>query len=62
VSIIKLIASLISVALLWFKTKLEKDAEVKKKKQELLNEVTDAIDKGDTSAITSVFDRARRLR
>jgi diphthamide synthase (EF-2-diphthine--ammonia ligase) len=62
VSIIKLIASLISVALLWFKTKLEKDAEVKKKKQELLNEVTDAVDNGDTSAITSLLDRARRLR
>jgi hypothetical protein len=60
-SILTIISSLISAFLLWFKTKLEKDAEKKKKKGELLNEAKQAIKDGDTSAITSVFDRVKRL-
>jgi len=59
--IIQAISALISLLFLWFKTKTEKDIEKKKKKQELLNEAKQAIENDDTSAITSVFDRVRRL-
>jgi hypothetical protein len=60
-SIIQAISALISLFFLWFKTKVEKDAEKKKKKEGLLNEAKEAIENDDTSAITDVFDRARRL-
>jgi len=59
--IIQAISALISLLFLWFKTKTEKDIEKKKKKQELLNEAKQAIENDDTSAITSVFDRVRKL-
>jgi flagellar basal body-associated protein FliL len=60
-TILQAISALISLIVLWFKTKTEKDVEKKKKKEGLLNEAKEAIENDDTSAITDVFDRARRL-
>ena len=60
-SVLAIISSLFKLFFLWFNTKTEKDAEKKKKKEGLLQEGKDAIENGDTSAITSVLDRVHRL-
>jgi hypothetical protein len=59
--ILKIISSFISVFLLWFKTKLEKDAEIKKEKEDIRKEAVDAIKKKDISAVNSIIQRANRL-
>jgi hypothetical protein len=60
-TILQAISALISLIVLWFKTKTEKDVEKKKKKEGLLNEAKEAIKNDDISAITDAFDRAHRL-
>jgi hypothetical protein len=45
----------------WFNIKMEQNASKKKMKEDAFKEVTNGIKKGDTSAITSGFDRINRL-
>lgn len=53
------ISGVIQIIYLLLKNKFEKDAELKKKKEELHVEAKEAIKSRDASRITSVLDRMR---
>jgi len=58
-NIITILSTLLQMFALWYKTKLEKDAERKKRNEEILKEVSDGLKARDPSAITAAFDRVR---
>ena len=54
-----MIGGVIQIIFLLLKNKFEKDAEKKKRKDELHNEVKEAIKSGNTSRIVGVIDKLR---
>jgi len=54
-----MIGGVIQIVFLLLKNKFEKDIEKKKKKEELHNEVKEAVKSGDTSRIVSLIDKLR---
>lgn len=56
---IQLIGAVIQIIFLILKNKFEKDAEIRKKKEELHNEAKSAVSSGDLSRINAVIDRLR---
>jgi hypothetical protein len=60
-NILAIIGAAIQIITMWLKTKIESDEALRKKKEKLLSEATDAIKDKDTSAVTTAFDRLNRL-
>lgn len=60
--VLGIVASLLTIAIGLWKFFWGRDAERKKKKEKAGNEIKDAIDSGDTSAITGGFDDLNRVR
>jgi hypothetical protein len=61
-NIIQIIGAFLQLFTLWYRTKIEKDAELKKKKEAILKEAQDGLSAKDPSAITASFDKLNRLR
>jgi hypothetical protein len=60
-TIIQVVLALLQLLNMWFRTKVEKDNELKKKKEVILKEAQDALASKDGSAITMALDRINRL-
>ena len=56
----QIIAGVIQVIYLLLKNKFEKDAEVRKKREELHAEATKAIKSRDISAVNSIINKLRQ--
>ena len=56
----QIIAGVIQIIYLLLKNKFEKDAEVRKKREELHVEAAKAIKSGDISAVNSIITRLRK--
>lgn len=56
---LQVIGAIIQILFLILKNKFEKDAEIKKKKEELHEEAKSAISTGDMSRINALIDKLR---
>ena len=61
-NIIVLVGAFIKLIFLILETKLERDKELKKKKEGILEDISDGIKKKDVSSVSFNFDRINRLR
>jgi hypothetical protein len=61
VSILAIIGSVFKLIILILDSKLEKDKEIRAKKETALAEVSEGIKKRDASSVTAAFDKFNRI-
>ena len=59
-NVIAIVGAVLRLIFLWLSTKAEKDAELKKKKENAVKEVSNGIKEKDMSKITAGFDSLNR--
>ena len=58
--ILSIVGTIFKLLFLWLSTKVEKDVELKKKKENAVKEVSNGIKEKDSSKITAGFDSLNR--